>query len=59
MFALVNSNDLKLVLLRPIIRVRLGPAEALATSDAPIVALQPFTATEFLDTSVPLRDLYS
>jgi|GraSoiStandDraft_16_1057320.scaffolds.fasta_scaffold5660212_1 hypothetical protein len=59
MFALVSPNDLEPVLLGPIIEVRLGPAEALTTSDAPIVAPQPFAATKFLDTNVLLRDLHS
>ena len=59
MFALVSSNNLELVLLGPIIKVRLGSVEALATSNAPIVAPQPFTTAEFLDTNVLLRDLHS
>ena len=59
MFALVSSNDLELVLLRPTIDVRLRPAEAHATSDAPIVAPQPFAPAEFLDINVPLKDLHS
>jgi hypothetical protein len=59
MFALVSSNNLELVLLRPIIDVRLGPVEALATSNASIVAPQPFPPTEFFDMNVPLKDLHS
>ncbi|KAI9768134.1 MAG: hypothetical protein M1839_004191 [Geoglossum umbratile] len=57
MFALVSSNDLELVLLGPIIKVRLGPVEALATSDVPIVAPQPFATAELLNVNVLLRDL--
>jgi hypothetical protein len=59
MFALVSSNDLELVLLRPTIDVKLRPVEACATSDAPIVAPQPFTPAEFLDMNVLLKDLHS
>ena len=56
--ALVSSNNLGLVSSRPTIKVRLGPVEAAATSDAPTIVPQPFVVAEFPDMDVPLRSLH-